>query len=141
MDQDRATATTPLDEEALRRPGFRPGRPVTLADGQDWNLPCPEVVIVPTFESDGTMGVEYRADLGPDFDRDLATLLGATTTLDEAAALLRVGVDLLRINYDLAPADFPTLLRYRVGGEATDPTLAAIYLIATGRAGATPAGA
>lgn len=133
QDQDQ-TATLPLlDEAALRRPEFRPGRTLTLADGQEWTLPCPDVSLIPATDPSGAIDIAYQSDFGEEFDRKLDDLDKARSIREEAIVLIKLGVDLLRINYDLAPADFPRLLRCRLDSDGVNPTLTAIYLIATGR--------
>lgn len=126
--------TTPLDEKALRRPDFRGGRAVTLADGQAWYIPCPEVDLAPTFLDDGSLGdVMTQTTFGPEFDGLVAAVPSARSQREEAVAMIRLGHDLLGRNYDLRPADYGRLLRYRVSRDDEEGEgLSGIYLVAAG---------
>ena len=101
-----------LNEQALRRPEFEDGAPVTLADGQEWRLPRPRVRLVPD-ESD--MGFKVRVACPGDngrFQELMDALDAATDGVDLMRAELAVGRHLLCLNYDLTPAQVADLLQF-----------------------------
>lgn len=122
-----------FDEKSLRRPEFQPGQAVVLRGGQAWNIPCPEVWLVPSFGPEGNIEVARASSFGPEFDLKLDAFQVAETINEEAAAMLGLAVDLLGRNYDLTPDHYRALLRYRVGDEDANRPLAEIGLIALGR--------
>ena len=99
-----------LDEGNVRRPDFRGGRPIRLADGQEWRLPGPR---------------ELAHATGRDRDDVVATLSMIAEAEDETERLraeLALAIQLLSLNYDLIPGDYSPLL----GGLAGSANLAAI---------------
>lgn len=134
-------ASVRLDERALRRADFATGEVVTLADGQGWSIPCPRLVYVPAIGQGGEFGVKAASTFGPEFDRKVAALQEADTVPREAVALLALAVDLVGRNYDVPPADLPTLLRYETVTEGGRPGMEDIYRIATGFGVVAPAAA
>jgi hypothetical protein len=87
-----------------RRPGFRPGTPVLLADGQAWVLPDPDV----------------SAGLTPPLDALIAGVVEAGDATERLRAELALGIYLISANYDLPPLALGPLLEFRPG----DPSLA-----------------
>ena len=100
-----------LDERALRRPGFKAGVWVKLADGQEWGFPKPRLILKPKI-ADGSIDIGGGPTFGPEFDDKLEVLLGVRDA--EPAERLRVkfelAVRLLATNYDLKPDDFGELI-------------------------------
>lgn len=108
-----------LDEQALRRPGFKEGTPVVLADGQAWHLRRPVVRFVP---SDSDVG--FRACLslarGDGYDALLTAWQSAAEAAREdesasaraVAAELALGRAVLTANYDLTTEQLAELLQF-----------------------------
>jgi hypothetical protein len=93
------------DPVTCRRPEFRPGTALRLADGQTWILPAP-------------LALE-----GDSLDSTLP-LVAAIAQADSRADLLRaelaLGINLIAANYDLPPLILGALLDFPAG----DPALA-----------------
>lgn len=111
-----------LDERALRRPDFRGGLLLTLADGQDWTIPQPNPLWVADDTEDGaTLGF----DLGPEYDALARNVVDATLVGPMARATLKAATFLLRLNYTLDAAALGTILRANFAvpaeGVATTP--------------------
>jgi hypothetical protein len=110
-----------LDEKALRKPGFRDGPKVTLADGQEWVFPKPRIRFKPRIV-DGRVEIGGGPSFGPEFDLKLDVLFGVAQA-DPAERLrvkFEVAVRLLAANYDLKPDDFAELLVLEPGDPASD---------------------
>ena len=109
-----------LDENALRRPDFRGGAPVTLADGQEWILARPAELFVP---DDSEAGFAARWNFGDEY----AALVRAA---DEAGrsgsgnavirAELALGRYLLLKNYALDAPQVASLIQFSYDPEG-DP--------------------
>jgi hypothetical protein len=56
-----------LDEQALRRPEWAEGGPVTLADGQAWHFPCPIVRWNPAPGPEGPLAWTVNGRPDPEF--------------------------------------------------------------------------
>ena len=101
----------PLDEKALRKPGFSEGVKLTLADGQEWVLPKPRLRFKPRIVN-GKVEIGGGSSFGPEFDDKFDILFGIVDA--EPAERLRikfeVAVELLATNYDLKPGDFARLI-------------------------------
>lgn len=119
-------------EADLRRPDFRGGEAVTMADGQDWFLPRPIITITATEDS---IGFAQRADLGDDFDALIAELEDAATDRALFAAFCKIAAYLLRVNYDLPPGAVGRLVRFERSRFADDPMTEAVRRIARGYEG------
>jgi hypothetical protein len=92
-----------LDPMTRRRPEFRPGTSVLLADGQVWVLPDPDV----------------SAGLTPSLDALIAGVVEAGDAIEGLRAELALGIYLISANYDLPPLALGPLLEFRSG----DPSL------------------
>ena len=103
-----------IDEQASRRPDFVPGEPVTLADGQEWQLRRPVVEFAPADNDAG-----FTIHLSLDDDGSFGAALAAIEALDDDASLstlagleLRAARMALLANYDLTTTQAGTLLRF-----------------------------
>jgi len=124
-----------LDEVALRAPGFTPGVPIRLADGQEWSFPKPVVKLCPVLDDDGAVSIGGVPSFGPDYD-DLVEAWYASHSLgppDQIKAMFALGVDLLKRNYTLTPADLRRLLRFHGADAADQQTWEQIADVATGK--------
>ena len=112
----------PLDELALRKPGFSPGYQVTLADGQDWTFPKPRIRFRPKIGTDGRVEVGGGPSFGPEFDGSLDVLFGVTEAepFERLRVKFEVAVRLLSANYDLTPDQVGDLLVMEPGEPASD---------------------
>ena len=112
--QPSANGHRRLDERALRRPDFRDGLAVRLLDGQDWTFPVPFVYFDTSAEDDEA--VVRRWSVGDRYGE----LLDALKSAQDAEAVARCEFALikylLRLNYDLKPADFAGLVSLSYAG-------------------------
>jgi hypothetical protein len=92
-----------LDPMIRRRPGFRQGTPILLADGQAWELPDPDASAGPTYPLDGL----------------IAGIVEADDQAEQLRAELALGIYLISTNYDLPTLAFGPLLEFR----PDDPSL------------------
>jgi hypothetical protein len=135
-------AMTPLDEQALRRPGFQEGVPIQLEDGQLWTFPRPVMVGASRFVNvrpDGSVAVvgipEFEpGQFGPDYLAKVEALFSASYQDEEQPAMAALAVDLLLRNYDLKGKDFRQLLRFHEGVELYGPYWQPIIDVAVGNA-------
>lgn len=93
-----------LDEKALRRPGFVEGTRVTLGDGQQWTVPWGVLALDGT---PGGVGLVLTDD-----EVDLLSGAAERQPLGFLGSVVPLAARLLRVNYDLAPADLALLLEY-----------------------------
>jgi hypothetical protein len=115
-----ATISAPLDEQALRLPGFHEGQSVGVlfGDGRVWHVPRPREVYV---ADDSDAGAVLTWNLGNEFAalveryRETATSGDAKSWLGSIA---RIWVHLLSLNYDLAKADARRLVQLRIIADA-----------------------
>ena len=89
------------DERELRRPDFRPGLPIRLADGQSWTFPDPP-----------DRAGEDTARFDPEYRALVAALLEAEDDVERLRTELALAIHLLARNYDLRPADYAGILEY-----------------------------
>lgn len=110
-----------IDEKTRRRAEFVEGYPVTLADGQLWNVPRPKLRFTPKFV-DGKVELAGGPTLGSDFDGDLEIIFGTVDV--PGAEFLRVkfslAVRLLRVNYELSDSELAGLIVLEPGDPASD---------------------
>jgi len=106
------------NELTLRRPDFRPGTPIRLADGQAWTFPAP-TALEPINE--GRASNQRLSHDEAEYDALLAGVLEAEDVPERLRAELALAIHLLGRNYDLDPADFSRVLEFPPG----DPDLAA----------------
>jgi hypothetical protein len=114
-----------IDEKQRRRPDFRGGVPVRMADGQDWTLPRPRVRFVP---DDGPEGFRvYLTGPGDDY----ADLLAATDAPPDVGGMIRADMALARrlvtTNYDLTGDELVAIVQLGYDSE-NDPDGLAIRL-------------
>lgn len=101
-----------LDEPSLRRPAFRDGYRIELADGQAWTFPAPQLRFFPARAADGRVSI---ASLYAYDDRylELREELVAVDR-DDAWNAMRLQVEIagtqLLANYDLSSRDLARLL-------------------------------
>jgi len=113
-----------LDENALRRPDFLPGRPIRLADGQRWTFPLPPGEHCPGV-GDGAAQEEVGTLFGYGYSATLAAVLEAADEFERLQAELALAIFLLGRNYDLSPVSFQEILCF----EKSDPSLAAMQAV------------
>lgn len=117
-----------LDERSLRRPNFRTGVEVRLADGQSWTFPAP-----PESSGDCPAGVDgLRTD--PQYRAIVGAILEAEDRDDRLRAELALAIYLLGRNYRLGAAEYGRLLEYRPGDPALEAMQAAVGEVAAGHA-------
>lgn len=107
--------------------------PIALADGQAWHFPRPTIDVFPAFRDDGAVELAGRPSFGPAYDDLIDAFHQAATPADQLRALFALAIDLLGRNYDLAPADFTRLLRFRGGDPECEATWQQIVDVALGR--------
>jgi hypothetical protein len=125
-----------LNEAEKRRPDFRGGRPVVMADGQEWFLARPRVRFVP---ADNDIGFEVVLS-GPGdgynelIERRVALRADPNATLLDLIPLdLEIGRRLLTANYDLTTAEVARVLQFgydpedREGERILDDVLAVAF--------------
>jgi hypothetical protein len=121
---------TQLDEKSLRRPGFRSGHLVTLADGQQWG-----------FRRLGPLWVISDVDVEVVFDvpREQQALLEAIDAAhqgDDLMAVVRAEMRLfafmVRQNYELPTGAISQLIRVDYREPGTDPIRRALLNISVG---------
>lgn len=103
------------DEMALRRPEFRPGISIRLADGQFWTFPAPS-----SPERAGEGGASGPGHSQPDSEYDdlIGGVLEAEDEVERLRAELALAIHLLGKNYDLEPADYGRVLEFPPGSPA-----------------------
>lgn len=109
----------PLDEIALRKPGFLEGHRIRLGDGQEWSFPAPRLRLVPRAGDGGRIivGIAPTTELGPDFERWFGVLMGVMPSdpMEEFEARFGAAATLLQRNYELAVDDLASLIYYDRG--------------------------
>jgi hypothetical protein len=87
------------DEFSSRKPSFRQGRPIQLADGQTWTFPAPP------------KGSEWKSmPFGAEYTDLIRAILEAEDGSEQGLAELAFAILLLAHNYRLSPADYERLL-------------------------------
>lgn len=125
------------DEKVLRRPEFAEGIPIALGDGREWHFRRPVIArLYPEVSADGQ--VTATADYGPEYTGLVDALESAEKGLPQIEALMRVAVYLLRLNYDLAPADFRSLLPYVPGDDSNESMWLRVAAVVVGSTGPKP---
>lgn len=124
-----------LDEPALRRPEFREGPKIKLADGQDWAFPEPRIQLFPVrnpktgeIEVGGgpSWGDNYRDWL------DAYVNTGEDEIYDRISLQFRMASDLLLKNYTLSDQDLGRLLVIDVGSEESSQRWSEIISVLLG---------
>lgn len=93
-----------IDTISRRRPGFRSGRSIHLADAQEWTVPEPNALI----------------DSGSIYDALIEGVASADSRPEILRAELALGIHLISLNYDLSPLILGALLDF----PEEDPALA-----------------
>lgn len=105
------------EERFCRRPGFRPGRTIRLADGQFWTFPVP---------AEGER-IDFLAS-GSAYEALLKACLEAEDEPDRRRGELALGIALMDANYFLESSDFTSLLEFEPG----DPSAVSVQECLTG---------
>jgi hypothetical protein len=93
-----------IDEFLCRRPGFRAGREITLADGQAWTFPAPQSEAVST---------ECGADA--EYVGLVRIVWEAENIHERYLAELVLAIYLIELNYHLTPTELESLFTYAPG--------------------------
>ncbi len=107
-----------FSEHEKRRSDFKPGVPVTLADGQDWELCRPLIRFIPDDTDVGYKVVIQGMDDG--YSALIAAREKAVTDSDLFKAELAMGRAILTANYDLTTTEIGSLLQFGYSATA-DP--------------------
>lgn len=122
-----------LDELALRRPTFLGGVPVTLADGQDWTIPVPEMRL--RLDRTAPEGLQFCFGFGGEVDPEFSRL---RREYEDAEGLesLRIEMRLMDLslskNYELSDDAAATLLDFAVGKGIMDEAREAVLNVLWG---------
>jgi hypothetical protein len=108
---ERWELSTPPEMD-FRRPDFRGGIPVLLADGQEWSFAGPREL------------AEADANRRDDLTELLSEIAQAEDESDRLRGELALAIFLFSINYDLPPADYTRLLAH-VPGKASGSAMQA----------------
>ena len=117
-----------LDEKALRRPTFKEGWRVKLADGQEWSLPRPVIRWKPVAGINGQLVdsmVTFRLDGSNRFSslvheyEELADRADSTN-VDYVNWEIRMATELLLANYDLTIDQIGELIQFAYGDDAEE---------------------
>jgi hypothetical protein len=124
-----------LDERALRRPGFREGPKVALADGQEWTFPRPWLRLYPIRGDDGTITVGGGSGYGLTYE-DLVDRL-VESDLDDTTGRLALqfamATHLLMLNYQITDRDLRRLLAIDLADPACEERWGQINQVLLGR--------
>lgn len=110
-----------LHEARLRRPEFRPGPAIRLADGQDWILPAPP---------HDRRAPGFDESFAPQYEAHLEAVTEAETEPEGRRAELALGLFLLEQNYVLGPADYAALFSAPFGGVRLEQIQDALHGVA-----------
>jgi hypothetical protein len=124
-----------LDEPALRRPGFREGPRIALADGQQWTFPRPWLRLYPVRGQDGGITAGGGPGYGLTYE-DLVDRLIESDPNDTAGRLglqLAMASHLLLLNYKLNDADLRRLLVIDLADAACEERWCQINQVLLGR--------
>jgi hypothetical protein len=117
-----------LNEQELRRPDFLGGRPVTLADGQEWTIPVPEIRLT----RDRNTAEGFRLTFGFDGKPD-EEFTRLQRQYDDNAGGARLAAEMalfdyaLGLNYELTDEQASAILSFSVGSGVNDPSREAIH--------------
>jgi hypothetical protein len=93
-----------IDEFLCRRPGFRAGREITLADGQAWTFPAPQSEAVST-----------ECEVDTEYVGLVRIVWEAENPHERYLAELVLAIYLIELNYHLTPAELESLFTYPPG--------------------------
>lgn len=117
--------------EKRRSPGFEPGVPVVLADGQAWQFPRPMVRWRKVYREDVPV-LEGRSSFGPEFDAAKERYVAGTTLREVGLASIDLAEVMLLRNYDLSRDELADLLPYTDEDGELGETWKSIYQVAYG---------
>lgn len=123
----------PLDEKALRRPGFSEGTAVKLRDGQLWTFPKPYLSMFAQTSEDGKLSAGWAFTYGQDYAARLDECIEAETPFDQNCIQLELATGLLLRNYDLDNKALRRLITIDVGVESDPEMWPAIQAVLFGR--------
>lgn len=115
-----------LNETELRRPDFREGCPVVLADGQVWSVPQPVVRWLPGRSKAGFRTVVSINEQTSDYDELLTQWEDSTNSRGRINAIFGMAAKLLRANYDLTDDQIDEILVFGATPDI-DPEPARIF--------------
>jgi hypothetical protein len=125
----------PLDERRLRRPEFRDGTGVVLADGQTWTFPRPWLRLYPVRTPDGSFTIGGGLGFDAEFE-ELADQFASEPSDDPVRKLeiqFRMAAGLLCRNYDLTDAHLRRLLAVDLDDPSSQECWARINEVLLGR--------
>ena len=93
-----------IDELLCRRPNFRAGREIKLADGRRWTFPAPQ-----------DRAGSPDGDLDDEYVGLLRVIWEAEDIHERRLAELALAIYLIELNYQLSPAQLEFLFTYRSG--------------------------
>jgi hypothetical protein len=109
-------STFAIDEQSRRLPGFTPGKPVKLADGQVWEFPAPELTgwaLYMIEAEDGTVSRVQTRRHSPDQQIDKClTEWAEADALTKISAGYTLAARMLARNYELTAAERSKLLPF-----------------------------
>jgi hypothetical protein len=124
-----------VDERALRRPGFREGPRIALADGQEWTFPRPWLRLYPVRGEDGAITVGGGPGYGSIYE-DLVDRLVESDPDDTTGRLalqFAMATHLLSLNYELSDREIRRLLAIDLTDPACEERWSQINQVLLGR--------
>lgn len=111
----------PLNEVELRKPGFREGYALMMADGQRWHIPKPRIR-VKLLERENESSILQRPAFGDAYEQSIDILFGVeeATNWKRLETRFKLMAALLRENYELTPQNVSELLILEVDDEKSD---------------------
>lgn len=110
-----------LNESSRRRPSWRDGHKITLADGQEWTIPKPRLRLRPRFEAGRVVATRDLPEYAPEDDELVEALFGAGDDEPDRwlTARFELLARLLRANYELSDLELTELLSIDDGDPST----------------------
>ena len=118
-DRHSSGSLTLVHERLSRRPAFRDGVKIRLADDQVWTLPSPTK---PSESETGSFGPEY-----PDI---IQAIIEVTDSSEQRLAELALVIFLLGHNYNLSPLDYECVLGFSSGSPESAAAQLAFHRVA-----------
>lgn len=106
-----------FNEHAIRKPTWREGTPVVLADGQAWHVPQPWLRLKPTVEH-GSVRLIGGLTFGPEHDAEFEKLFVEADAFERLQLEATIVVRLLQSQYDLPDEAFAELIPFDSRDEA-----------------------
>ena len=110
---------TLVQERLSRRPAFRDGMQIRLADDQTWTFPAPPKA---SESAEAPFGTDYRGII--------QAIMDASDHSEEGFAELALAIYLLGCNYCLSPPDYERLLGFASGSPESTAAQFAFHRIA-----------